>query len=336
MHGVLKENFAARRLVGMSGSLPDKEGDRGESLPVDKSNPIRRKLHKALGWALAGIAVGLLRAMRLIDRSRMADCLGLIMRKMGPWLSHHRIGRANLKMAFPTKSDREIEHILSEVWDNLGRVAAEFAQMDRLRIGRLEDIDLVDVIYDSEVAALHKSSKPNLYFGAHFANWEISALVPPAVGIASHVLYRPSNYRAMDRAIVRMRAGCMGTLVPDTFGATFRLSSALEQGQHIGLLVDQRYGRGVDVTFFGRRCKANPLLAQLARRFECKIHGMRFMRQPHNRNRFWGEITQAIEPPRDACGRIDIQGTMQVITSVVEEWVRQDPGQWLWIHNRWR
>jgi KDO2-lipid IV(A) lauroyltransferase len=324
----------------MSGSIPRKARDREELLPVDKSNRIRRIFHKAIGWSLAWVAVGLLRVMRLINRERMADGFGFVMRKIGPWLSHHRIGRANLKVAFPTKSDREIEHILSEVWDNLGRVAAEFAHLDRLRLGRLEDLDLADVIYDCQAVALleqiHRNSKPNLYFAAHLANWEVPALVPRLVGIGTHVLYRPSNYQVMDRAITRMRAGCMGTLVPDMLGAAFRLSHALEQGQHVGLFVDQRYGRGVDVTFFGRRCKVNPLLAQLARRFECRIYGTRARRQAHNRNRFWGEFTQAIEPPRDACGRIDVQGTMQVITSVVEEWVRQEPGQWLWLHNRWR
>ncbi len=53
-------------------------------------------------------------------------------------------------------------------------------------------------------------------------------------------------------------------------------------------------------------------------------------------NSFRGEITEAIEPARDAEGRIEIEGTMQAITSVVEGWVREHPAQWLWLHRRWR
>jgi len=101
------------------------------------------------------------------------------------------------------------------------------------------------------------------------------------------------------------------------------------------MLVDQHYVKGVDVTFFGRSCKANPLLAQLARHVECPIHGVRIVRQP-DRRRFQIELTEPIAPARDAEGRIDIAGTMQAITAVVEGWVREHPEQWLWVHRRWR
>jgi len=100
------------------------------------------------------------------------------------------------------------------------------------------------------------------------------------------------------------------------------------------MLVDQQYRRGVDVLFFGRKCKANPLLAELARRFDCPIRGLRVMRL-RNRNTFRGEITEPIELRRDSYGKIDVQNAMQTITSIVERWVREDPGQWLWLHGRW-
>jgi len=51
---------------------------------------------------------------------------------------------------------------------------------------------------------------------------------------------------------------------------------------------------------------------------------------------FWGELTDEIAPARDADGRVDIQGTMQIITGIVEGWVREHPEQWLWLHRRWR
>jgi Kdo2-lipid IVA lauroyltransferase/acyltransferase len=104
---------------------------------------------------------------------------------------------------------------------------------------------------------------------------------------------------------------------------------------HVGMLVDQHFTKGVDVTFFGRACKANPLIALLARQIECPIHGLRVVRLSDG-NSFWGEITEPIEQLRDADGRIDIQRTMQAITTVIEGWVREHPEQWLWLHRRWR
>ena len=92
----------------------------------------------------------------------------------------------------------------------------------------------------------------------------------------------------------------------------------------------------VEVEFFGRPCKANPLIAQLARHIDCPIHGTRVIRRSDDKNRFYLELTEAIAPARDAEGRVDIQGTMQVITAVIEGWVREHPEQWLWLHRRWR
>jgi KDO2-lipid IV(A) lauroyltransferase len=101
------------------------------------------------------------------------------------------------------------------------------------------------------------------------------------------------------------------------------------------MLVDQHYVNGVDVTFFGRTCKANPFIARLARHIDCPIHGTRVVRLPDKR-RFRVDLSEAIEPRRDADGKVDIAGTMQAITSVVEGWVREHPEQWLWVHRRWR
>ena len=75
--------------------------------------------------------------------------------------------------------------------------------------------------------------------------------------------------------------------------------------------------------------------AQLARLVECPIHGARMVRLP-GRDRFRIDITEEIAPARDADGKVDVEPTMQVITSVVEGWVREHPEQWLWVHRRWR
>jgi KDO2-lipid IV(A) lauroyltransferase len=88
------------------------------------------------------------------------------------------------------------------------------------------------------------------------------------------------------------------------------------------------------VTFFGRRTKANPLIARLARHVDCPIHGTRVVRLPGDRLRV--DLTEAIEKPRDAHGEIDVAATMQVISSIIEGWVREYPEQWLWLHRRWR
>jgi Kdo2-lipid IVA lauroyltransferase/acyltransferase len=302
-------------------------------------NRIAAALKPAFDAGVGAVTVALFKMLRWTDRKRMANRMGSIMRFVGPWLPEHRIGRANLAAAFPEKTPAEIERILAAVWDNLGRFGVEFAHLDRIKVLDFQRGGEADVTYDKvsfdRFLAIRASGKPNLMFTAHLANWEVPALAATLYRVPSNVLYRRPNIGAVADAVIAMRAGCMGTLIPAGMDAPVRLANALQRGEHVGMLVDQHFVKGVDVVFFGRPAKANPLIAQLARHIECPIRGVRVVRQPDG-NSFWGELTDEIRPARDAEGKIDIRGTMQIITSVVEGWVREHPEQWLWLHRRWR
>lgn len=300
----------------------------------------RRSTAKAaLDAAIGSVAVALLRAVKLTDRQRAANLAGATLRRVGPLFKEHRLGRDNLRAAFPEKSDAEIETILAGVWDNLGRVAAEFVHLDAFHVAGADADDPDAIMLEPEMLERCRrvigGNRATLSFACHTANWEMSAVVAKELGADCAVLYRRPNIGAIGDAVVKLRAGVMGQMIPTGLEAPVRLAHLLQQGVHVGMLVDQHFTKGVEVSFFGRPCKANPLIALLARQVECPIIGLRVIRLPDG-NRFRGEITAPLEPPRDAAGRIDVKGTMQAITAVIEGWVRQCPEQWLWLHRRWR
>jgi KDO2-lipid IV(A) lauroyltransferase len=278
----------------------------------------------------------LIAVMGRFDRVRLSDALAAILRRVGPWLAEHRIGRANLAAAFPEKSAGEIEAILAGVWENLGRTAAEFAHLHRLVPDDLLHADNLELepATIERFFRLRDDGQGALVFAAHLGNWELAAVLAAKTGIDNVVLYRRPNIGAVADAVTELRKDLMGTLVPTRLDAPLVLGRAIEAGSHVGMLVDQHYTKGVAVTFFGRSCLASPLIAKLAREFECPIHGIRVVRLP--RGRFRAELTEAVTPARDAEGKIDVKRTMQVITSVIEGWVREYPEQWLWLHRRWR
>jgi KDO2-lipid IV(A) lauroyltransferase len=273
-----------------------------------------------------------------LPRQGSANAVAAAARVIGPLTKEHRIGRGNLKAAFPEKSDAEIEAILTGVWDNLGRVAGEFAHIDRIRTTFSPDAGPGDVDFSDDTERLFRQlqddGKPALIFASHLANWELPAQIAQTFGLDTAVLYRRPNLGAVADAVTRIRSGSMGTLVATGLDAPVRLAEALEAGRHVAMLVDQYYVRGVDVTFFGQRTRANPLIARLARQVDCPIHGTRIVRLPGGR--FRAELTEAIPPVRDADGQIDVAGTMQTITTVIENWIHEHPEQWLWVHRRWR
>ena len=307
-------------------------------IPISTKIRARNAAKSISGGLIGAATVGMLRTTRYFDPVRTSDFFARVTKAIGPRLREHRIGRANLTAAFPEKSPEEIEQILMGVWDNLGRVGAEFAHMDHVwdydrehpERSRIElppaSIEQFDRIRDD--------GKPALIFAAHLANWELPALAAVAHGLDTAILYRRPNIASADRIIQEMRQVNMGTLIPAGRDAPLRLAQALKDGKHVAMLIDQYLTGGVEVTFFGRKTRANPMLARLLHQVECPIHGVRIIRKPGGR--FAAELTEEVQPVRDAEGKIDIQGTTQAVTSVVESWVREHPEQWLWLHRRWR
>src|ERR1700704_4039054 len=82
--------------------------------------------------AVGALTIGLLRTTRYFDPDKTANRLGRVTRFIGRRLKEDQVGRANLTAAFPEKSPEQIETILTGVWDNLGRVGAEFAHLDHI------------------------------------------------------------------------------------------------------------------------------------------------------------------------------------------------------------
>lgn len=298
-----------------------------------------RAATKSLGSSAVGaLTVGLLRTTRYFDPIKTGNFFSRIAQTIGPRLREEKIGRANLTAAFPEKSPDEINAILAGVWDNLGRVGAEFAHIDRIwdydeSCPEKSRIELSPRTYEL-FHQLRLDGKPALIFASHLANWEMPALAAVAHGLDTAILYRRPNIASADRIIQEMRQIKMGTLIPAGRDAPLRLAEALKNGQHVAMLVDQYLTGGVEINFFGRKTRANPMLARLLRQVECPVHGVRIIRLPGRR--FRAELSEEVKPVRTADGQIDIQGTTQAVNDVIEGWIREYPEQWLWLHRRWR
>jgi KDO2-lipid IV(A) lauroyltransferase len=297
---------------------------------------MRRQLSRYGDRILGRIVKWLLAALRRTDPDRASDLCGAVARTIGPWLPAHRTGQANLRAAFPDQDAAWIEATLRGAWENLGRVAGEYVHLGRMGDFDPDHPDTGRILTDAVPGflALRDDGKPALCFAAHLGNWELPAVAAHAHGLASAVVYRMPNNKAVAKEIVRIRAPLMGRLIRTRAQAALEMAAALQQGEHLGMLVDQHFSRGVDVTFFGRRCKANPTIARLARQFDCPVIGTRVIRLPDRRFRVTLDGPFAL--PRDAAGEVDVVAATQMITGVVEGWIREHPEQWLWFHRRWR
>ena len=275
----------------------------------------------------AALFFGLMRMLPIDVASALGGALG---RWIGPRLGVSSRARRNLRAALPLLSDAEIERVVGGMWDNLGRVAAEYPHLTQIRIfqsgGRVETAGIEHL--DRAVAA----GRPAILFGGHLGNWEIAALAAGQYGIDVAQIYRALNNPLVDRMIARYR-GAGSEFIPKGAVASRRALAALRRGANLTLLVDQKLNDGVAVPFFGRPAMTAPALALLALRFDCAVLPARVERLRGARFRL--TIHPSLPLARRGERAADVAALMAEVSRTLEGWIRERPEQWFWLHNRW-
>jgi KDO2-lipid IV(A) lauroyltransferase len=292
-------------------------------------------LRKFKQWLVAQFVFGLLSLLKLLPADGAINFADRAARWIGPKTRRHTLTLTNLRNAFPEKPEAEIAAIALDAWGNMGRLAAEYVFLDRLfdfdpartAPGRIE-VSGIPLFVD-----LRDNPRPFIVFTAHTGNFELLPVAGASFGLDVTVLFRPPNNPYVADKVFEFRRARMGDLVPSHAGSSFTLARKLEAGGPVGVLVDQKFNKGLHTTFFGRKVQTNPLLAKLVRQFDCEVYPARCIRLPGNRYRL--ELEPAMDIPRKENGAVDVDATAQMLNDKVEQWVREYPGQWLWYHDRW-
>jgi KDO2-lipid IV(A) lauroyltransferase len=240
--------------------------------------------------------------------------------------------RANLRAAFPERSDAEREAIIREMCDNLGRTVAEYAHLDKFSLKGNDPRIAVSGM--EHVQRAQESGKGVMFFSGHFANWEIMPFAAYQYGFECGEVYRPQNNPIVDRWLVAQRAK-NGT--PDQIAkgpqGTRRIFTLLRRGKAILLLADQKTNEGIAAPFFGREAMTTPAPAMLALKLGAVL-------LPASNERLGGaRFRMTVHPPLvfmpSGDDRQDVHTLTCLINDALEQCVRYKPSQWLWIHRRW-
>jgi KDO2-lipid IV(A) lauroyltransferase len=301
----------------------------------------------ALESAVIALIFGFLRILPVDWASGIGGFLG---RNLGPRFPVSKVGEQNLRAAFPDKSEAEIQRLVRSSWDNLLRVFTEYSQLDRLwdrkptivdsgtdaRMDRPVEVhSRIDFADGERFYEMLKSGKPRILFTGHCGNWEVLPVVAARYGMPVAVIFRPPNSPYARQLVEKVRSRSMGRLVPtNTMGTAAIAAASLGRGESLGLLIDQYFGKGIDLPFFGRMARTAPTLAKIAQHFDCPITGAVVERLDGAHFRL--HLLPDVETPRTPQGKVDVPALMAVVTSRLEDWVRAHPDQYLWFHRRWR
>jgi len=183
--------------------------------------------------------------------------------------------------------------------------------------------------------AAHAKDRGILCFSGHLGNWELASAICCFTAVRFSVVYKTIENPVMDNYVKSTRAATGSRLLP-LHNALDGVFETLARGEAVGLFVDQnsrKRDRSVFVDFFGRKASANTGLARIALRTNAPVIPILTYRKNY---RMHIEILPEMPLIRTDDEEHDILVNTQAYHSLIEDYIRQYPDQWLWLHNRWR
>jgi Kdo2-lipid IVA lauroyltransferase/acyltransferase len=258
---------------------------------------------------------------------------GFLARTLGPRAGASKRARINLRRALPNLSEAEIERTIRGMWDNLGRVVAEYPNLRRFKIfdpkGKIEPTGSILRLRENKPGP----DERYIFISAHYGNWEIAALAVTQAGLDAVEIYRAANNPLVDRLMLRARGAIGNELVPKGALGARRMLAAIRSGRHICMLVDQKINDGMAVPFFGRDAMTGTAVALFALKYDCRIVPIRVERL--GGTRFRVSFDEPMPVTRTGDREADTRTLLTAINARIEGWVRARPDHWFWLHRRW-
>ncbi|MGB2603761.1 MAG: lysophospholipid acyltransferase family protein [Candidatus Sulfotelmatobacter sp.] len=245
-----------------------------------------------------------------------------------------QVGMRNLAIAFPGKSEADRARILRAEFASLGRQLAEVCHFPKYTRENVEQVVVYDGLENYERA--YARGKGVLFLTAHFGGWELSAFTHSLHGHWMHVVVRAMDNVYLDRLIRRYRM-MHGNQIVEKDDFVRGLLAAMKAGEVVGILMDTNMTppQGIFVDFFGiPACTASGLARIALRTDAAVVPTFTIWDAPLKKYRL--RFDPAVELMRTGDIEADIQANTQKFTTIIEEYVRKYPEQWLWVHRRWK
>lgn len=269
----------------------------------------------------------LLFILRLMPARVASNFGGWMGKAIGLRMGASRKALKNIERVFGPREENQ--QILEEMWENMGRIIAEYPHIEKIALEHV-------TMGGHEIAdRIKESDKGAIFMGPHLANWEI---IPASLllqyNLPFHVTYRAPNNHMVEYMLQNFRTlgGRLGSLRKSRRSVR-EIFEILKDGKCIGMMVDQKYNEGLAVPFFGIPAMTNPAFVELAQKFECflvPIHAKRT-----NGVNFEITLHEPIEVFDKKGTRRPTEDVIAETHALMEEWIKENPGQWLWLHRRW-
>ena len=252
---------------------------------------------------------------------------GKLFQIIGPLFRSKKLIKENIMRAFPDIDDENLNSIISSMWDNYGRVFAEYMFIKKFR-NKNENIS----VEGKEILENIKNNNQKVIFiSGHFSNFELMAMEIEKSGINLAAIYRPLNNIFLNFIMERIRKKhiCKNQ-IKKGIGGVKELVRLNKEGYSTALMIDQRVSEGIKSLFFNEKASTTTIPAQLVKKFNIpvvpvfieRIDNIKFKMTVYNPISF---------SENDTTEDITLQ-----LNKFLENMIVENPKNWIWSHNRWK
>ena len=254
---------------------------------------------------------------------------GKLISFIGPFFRSKNLIKSNILKALPNLKLDEIKDISKKMWNNYGRILAEYVFIKDFRSNKFKSN--IEIKGQEILDIIKKENEPVIFISGHFNNFELMAMEIEKSGIDLAVIYRPLNNKFLNLIMERIRKKyiCKNQIKKGIAG-TKQLLSSFKKKTSLALMIDQRVSEGIKSNFFSHEAFTTTIPAQFVKKFKCKVVPIYIERVKGTNFRL------TIHNPLEYSNNQSIESITQDLNHLLEGFVLKNPSQWIWSHNRWK
>ncbi len=254
---------------------------------------------------------------------------GKLFQLIGPLFRSKSLIHFNIKRAFPDISDQDLKKIISNMWNNYGRVFAEYMFIKKFR----QKFFRKNIIIEGNeiLEEIKEKNQKVVFISGHFSNFELMAMQIEKMGIKVAAIYRPLNNIFLNYIMVKIRKKYICKYqIKKGIGGLKDLLKLSNQGFSTALMIDQRVTEGIKSKFFNENAFTTTIPAQLVKKFKLPV-------VPIFIDRFDGtKFKISIQEPINFSHENSVKDITDKLNNILEKMIIKNPNYWIWSHNRWK
>ena len=266
---------------------------------------------------------------KILGLSYASYISGKVVSFVGPFFRSKSLIRSNILKALPDFKLNQIEKISKKMWNNYGRILAEYVFIKDFRSTKFQNN--IEIKGQEILDNLKNNKEPVIFVSGHFNNFELMAMQIEKSGIDLAVVYRPLNNKFLNFIMERIRKKyiCKNQIKKGISG-TKLLLSFFKKKTSIALMIDQRVSQGIKSNFFKNEALTTTIPAQFVKKFKCKIVPI-YIERVKDIN-----FKLTIHDPLVYSNDESIESITLDLNHLLEKLILKNPDQWIWSHNRWK